>query len=204
LFLTATSVSGKLGAVLPASQDIPKTATVEINLLNAPGINEAGSRWEIAYEFRIASDATLWEAWRLGKAKAESKARVGELVKEGVVKKTLRSPENRKVLLQIPLSIQIQERLRNQPRDLVKITPGKMSPEEIKLSREQEMKSQAFLLYSTLNIYDAKLKRTLIIPASFTWSFASYPEARFEIKLEINSDGSYSVNSSLPTKMRSD
>jgi hypothetical protein len=200
LFLAAGSVSGKLGAGLPISHEIPKTATVEIILLGAPGINDEGSRWEIAYEFRIANQATCYEAWKQGKFKDGSRERVGELIKEGDVKKIFRSPENRKVLFQIPFSPEIQERLRNEPRDRVKFTPGKITPEDIQLSREQEMRAQSFLFYSVINIYDARLKKTLMIPASFTWSFSSYPQARFEIKVEINSDSSYSVNTSVPTK----
>jgi hypothetical protein len=204
LSFAAGSMPAKLGVGLPVSQEIPKTATVEIVLLRAPGISDEGSRWEIAYEFRIADQATRWQAWKQRKLKTGSGERVGELIKEGVVKKTLRSQENRKVLFRIPLSPEIQERLRNHPRDWVKITPGKITPEDIKLSREQEMKAQAFLFYSVINIYDAKLKKTIMISYPQSWDFGSYPQARFEIKVEINSDGSYRVNSSLPTKTRSD
>lgn len=202
LFFAAGSVSGKPGTALPISQEIPKMAVVEITLLRAPGINDGGSRWEIAYEFRIASEAALWEAGKQGKFKAGSEERVGELIKGGGVKKMFRSPDNRRVVFQIPFGSEIQERLRNQPRDRVKIRPGRISPEDIKLSKEQEMRAQAFLFYSVIEIYDAKLKKTIMIPASRTWDFDTYPQARFEIKVEINNDGSYSVNSSLPTKVR--
>lgn len=204
VFLVAGNVSGNLRAGLPIPQEVPKTATVEIILLRAPGINHKGSRWEIAYEFRIANQITLWEAWKQRKLKGAGEERVGELIKEGTIKKTFRSSENQKVLFHIPLSPEIQERLRNQPRDLVKITPGNITPEDIKHSREQETKTQIFLFYPVINIYDAKLKKNIIIPASRTWGFGGYPQARFEIRVEINDDGSYSVNSSLPTKKRSD
>ncbi|SRR6266446_2332591 len=199
LFL-AVCTSDKVAAGLPIPQEVPRTASVEIVLLSAPGINDEGTRWEIAYEFRIANDATLWQAAKQGKFKNGSRERVGELIKGGDVKKILRSPENRQVLFQIPLSSEIQERLRNQPRDSIKIVPGKITPEDIRLSREQEMRMQSFLFYSVINIYDAKLKKTLMIPATFTWSFGSYPQALFGIRVEINSDGGYSLNTSLPTK----
>jgi hypothetical protein len=202
-FLVVGSVSGKLRAGLPIRQEIPKTATVEIILLGAPGINEEGSNWEIAYEFRIANQATCYEAWKQGKFKDGSRERVGELIKEGDVKKIFQSRENRKVLFQIPFSPQIQEKLRNEPRNRFKFTPGKITPEEIKLSREQEMRAQSFLFYSVINLYDARLKKTLMIPARFHWPFGSYPQARFEIKIAINNDGSYSVNTSLPAETAS-
>lgn len=182
-----------------ASQEIPKAATVEIVLLKAPGINVEGSRWEIAYEFRIANEVTLWNA--RNDLKAGSGKRFGELIKEGMVKGTLRPPASRKVVFRIPFSSEIQERLRNQPRDRVN-TPGQMTPEDIRLLKEQEMKSQVFLFYPIISIYDAKLKKQFIIPELRLWDFVDYPQARFEIKVEINNDGSYSVNSSVPARVR--
>jgi hypothetical protein len=200
LFLAGGNVPGNPLARLPTPQAIPRAATVEIVLLKAPGINDEGSRWEIAYEFRIINQADDWQAWKQGKFKAGGGERVGELIKEGSVKETLRSPANRKVVFKIPFSPEIQERLRNQPREQVKTTPGQITPEEIRLLKEQEMKRQIFLFYPVINIYDAKLKKNIIIPASRTWTFAEYPEARFEITVEINDDGSYRAKSSLPTK----
>ncbi|MDQ1640209.1 MAG: hypothetical protein QOF62_3548 [Pyrinomonadaceae bacterium] len=202
LFLAAGSLPGKHAAALPIPPEIPKTATVEIVLLNAPGINDAGSNWEIAYEFRIATEAALWQVWKERQLGTVSAARVGELIKEGGVKKILVFPENRKILFQIPLSPEIQERLRNQPRDLVEISPGKVSPEAIKLSREQEMRSQVFLFHPIISVYDAKLKKTIMIQYPQAWGFASHLQARFQIKVDIHDDGSYSVNTSLPTKAR--
>ncbi|HSS21758.1 MAG TPA: hypothetical protein VLL54_16920 [Pyrinomonadaceae bacterium] len=201
LFLGTSSVAGE-GASFQTSQEIPKTATVEIILLAAPGIDEQGSSWEIAYEFCIANQAALYEAWKQGKFADGGQERVGELIKESNIKKMLLSPENRKISFQIPLSPEIQERLRNEPRDQLKMTPGKPTSEERSLIREREMKLQSFLFRSVLNVYDAKLKQTLMIPARFHWSFGNYPEARFQINVEIKSDGKYSVNTSLPTKTR--
>lgn len=199
LFLTAGSAPDNLRARMPASQEIPKAATVKV-ILKTPGINDEGSRWEIAYEFRIANEITLWEAWKQRKSNGGPEQRVGELIKEGVFRESLRSPENRQAVFQIPLSPEIQGRLRNQPRERFQTTPGKITPEEIKLLKEQEIKSQNFLFYSTLNIYDAKLKRNFIIPASRTWRFEDNPDAQFEIKVEVHDDGSYSVTSPPSTK----
>jgi hypothetical protein len=183
---------------------VPRSATVEILLLKAPGINATGSKWEIAYDFRIANQATEWKAWKEGKLKGGSEQRVGELIKEGAVEKPLHSPESRRVVFQIPFNSEIQVRLKEQPRDLDKVTPDKVTPEDIKLLKDQEMKIQVFFFHCTINIYDATLKKTFIIPASRVWPFSSYPQARFEIKVEIHDDGSYSVKSSLPAKESSD
>jgi len=204
LFLAASSTPSNLLKSVQASQEIPKAATVRITLVNAPGINNEGSRWEIAYELRIINQADDWKAWKLGKFKAGSEERVGELIKEGSGKNPLRFPENRQMVFKIPFSPEIQERLRNQPRDQVKHTAGKITPEEIQLLKEQEIKSQIFLFYPIINVYDAKLKKNIIIPQQLSWNFDGYPDAQFEIKIEIHDDGSYSFKSSLPTRKPSD
>jgi hypothetical protein len=190
-------------AAVSISQDVPKTATVEIVLLTAPGINDRGTRWEIAYQFRIINQADDWLAWNQRTFKAESGNRLGELIKEGAIKGMLRPPANREVVLHIPFTAEIQERLRNQPKEWAKITPGHITPEQIRLSQEQETKTQIFLFYPIITVYDAKLKKNIIIEALRAWTFADYRQAKFKITLEIHEDGSYSTKSSLPTKVRS-
>jgi hypothetical protein len=204
LFFAISNAPDNLRASVKASQEIPKVATVKIVLLKAPGLNEEGSRWEMSYEFRIANEITLWEAWKQRKSSGGSEQRTGDLIKEGSFRESLRSPKNREVVFRIPLSPEIQKRLRNQPRERVKASSGQRTPEEIRLLKEQEIKSQVFLFYTVINIYDARLKKNLIIPASRSWSFDSNPQAQFEIKVEINSDGSYSVKSPPTAKKASD
>lgn len=194
LFLAVGSVPGKLRASMKASQEIPKTATVKVVLLNAPGINDEGSRWEIAYELRLANEITLWKAWKQGQVDGGSEQRVGDFIKEGVFRQSLRSPKNREAVFHIPFSPEIQEKLRNQPRERVKDFQGRpRTPEEIKQLKEQEIKSQVFMFYEVIKVYDARLKKNFIIPASRSWAFDDHPDAQFEIKIEINSDGSYNI-----------
>jgi hypothetical protein len=100
------------------------------------------------------------------------------------------------------LSSEIRERLRNQPQERIKLTAASANAENIRLSREQEKTAQVFLFYSTLNLYDARLQRNIILAIWRTWMFNAYPEARFEIILEINGDGGYKVSTPLPTKAR--
>lgn len=204
LFLAVGSVPGKLRASMKAAQEVPKAATIKVVLVNAPGINDEESKWEIAYEFRLANEITLWKAWKQRQTNGGSEQRVGDLIKEGVFRESLRSPKNREALFHIPLSPEIQEKLRDQPRERVKDSQGQRTPEEIKQLKEQEIKSQVFMFYEVINIYDARLKKNFMIPASRSWSFDGNPDAQFEIKIEINSDGSYSIKSSVPTKKRSD
>lgn len=177
-----------------ALEEVPKAATVEVYLLKAPGIDDDRSRWEIAYEFRIANDKTIFDERK--KLTEGSGERVGELIKEGAIKQPLKSAENRKAVFQVPFSPEIRERLRNHPREQLKISSGNLTPEVAKLVDEMEMRSQTFLFYTIISVYDARLKRNIIIPTLRSWSFGAFPEARFEIKIEINSEGGYSVNSS--------
>ena len=195
--LSQESKSGQL-----PSQQVPKSATIEIVLLKAPGIDDEGSRWEIAYEFRLSNEAAIFEAHKQEKSQG-AEVRVGELIKEADGKKSLRPPENHKFVFEIPFSPEIQERLRTQPKDMVKPPPGAITPEVIKQLREQEMKSQVLLFYSVINIYDARLKKNIMIPIPTSWTLAKYPNARFEIRIEVNSDGSYSWNRSSPANTSS-
>jgi hypothetical protein len=187
----------------PPAPKIPTAATIEIVLLTAPGIDDEGSKWEIAYELRIinegANEAAYFEARKQGKPEV----RVGELIKEADVRKPLRPPENHKFVFEIPLSPEIQERLRNQPREHLQIAPGPITPESYKASREQDALFQIFKFYSVINVYDARLKKNILIPVDQNWSFAKYPNARFGFKIEIDSDGGASWKTSQPANSTS-
>jgi hypothetical protein len=208
VLLAVSSMPGDLRASINAPQEIPKAATVKIILAKAPGINDAGSRWEIAYELRLANEITLWKAWKQRQVNGGSELRVGDFIKEGVFRRSLQSPKNREAIFHTPLSPDIQEKLRNQPMERVRDSQGQRTPEEIKQLKEQEIKSQVFIFYEVIKIEDAKLKKNFIIPASRSWAFGDHPDAQFEIKVEINSDGGYNIKyngeSSSSTKKRSD
>ena len=203
LLLVTNGLSQELKSGQLPSQEIPKAATVEIVLLTAPGIDDEGSKWEIAYEFRITNEAANEAAYFEARKQGKPEGRVGELIKEADLKKPLRSPENHKFVFEIPFSPEIQERLRNQPSEYLKIAPGTITPERNKVLQKQETKFQVFMLYSVINIYDARLKKNILIPVNQEWSFANYPDARFGFKIELNSDGSYSWKTSSPANRRS-
>jgi len=197
-FLITNSVPGTAVSNSRSSDAIPRSVNIEILLLKAPGLNVSGSSWEIAYEFRITNALSRWTERK--KFKGASHERAGDLIKEGDVKKMLQARDNQNIVFQIPLGPEIQQRLKDQPRELVKVTSGSITPEQIRLSREQEEKSQVFLFYSVISIRDAKLRKTLTIPVNRIWDFVDYPEAKFQIRIEINNDGSYSVDSRDPKK----
>ena len=179
-----------------AAKEIPGAATVEVTLLKAPGLNLAESNWEIAYEFRITNELSLWTERK--KFDGQSTERVGDLIKQDTVSKSLDSPAGQRLQLQIPFNESTLARLRNQPTSLLKLTSANMTEENIKLNHENEVKSQVFLFYSVIRLYDAKLKKTFVMPVRRVWDFGAFPDARFEISIEINGVDSYSVKSSSP------
>ena len=204
LLLVTNDLSQQLKSRTMPSREVPRAAIIEIVLLRAPGIDDKASQWEIAYELRItneaANEAAYFAARKQGKSQGDD-ARFGELIKAADLRKPLGSPENHKFVFQIPLSAEIQERLRNQPKERVTAAPGLTSPE--KLLQEQETKFQIFKFYGVINIFDARLKKNILISVPQSWDFANYPDARFGLTIEINSDGSYRWKTSSPAKTKS-
>lgn len=163
-----------------ALQKVPRSATVAIRLLKAPGLNLPSSRWEAACEFRMIPESNLWSERE--KLKEGSTERAGDLVKKATLAKSLGSSAGQTLLLEIPFTAPTLDKLKNQPKD--RLAPG------------QDVKSQVFLFYSIISVHDARLKKTLTIPVSRMWDYANFPDARFEVNVEINDDESYSVRSS--------
>jgi hypothetical protein len=148
------------------------------------------SRWETAYELRIANEATYYEAIRQGKLKtATTQEPVGELIAKGsFTRKSFRQLKNRNIVLQLPLTKEVQEKLKEQPKDRIKLAASP-TVENIRLSKEHERKGQVFFFYSVGNFYDAKLKKNVLVPLTGIWMFGWHPKAEFEIKLEITETG---------------
>ena len=202
LLLAGNTLPQKLKGQPPAPK-IPTAATIEIVLFTAPGIDDEGSKWEIAYEFRITNEADIEAAYFAARKQGKPEGRVGELIKEADVGKPLRSSENHKFVFEIPLSPEIQERLRNQPSEHPKVAPGPITAESYKASKAQDTQFQIFKFYSVINIYDARLKKNLLIPVNQEWTFAKYPDARFGFKIEISSDGDPGWKTSRPANSSS-
>lgn len=146
-----------------------------------------------------ANEAAFFAARRQGKPEG----RVGELIKDADVRKPLRSLQNHKFVFEIPFSPEIQERLRNQPREHLKIAPGPITPESYQASKAQDTQFQVFKFYSVINIFDARLKKNILIPVDQEWTFAKYPDARFGFKIEIDSDGGASWKTNRPANSTS-
>lgn len=178
---------------------VPKSTTIKINLLDLPGIKNEKSSWEISYELRILDEESNYYAVKAGKFKADSTEKVGEIIGKGnFTKKELWNKKNLEITQVIPFDEATQEKLRNQPKNPINLATAVLDEKTVKLAKEQERSSQIFLFYGTAIIYDANLKKNIIIPLTWTYRFATYPDAKFEMTLKINPDGTYSAKRVLP------
>lgn len=149
--------------------EVPKEALIVINFLDLPGKENIKSSWEVSYELRMVNAALFDEAGKSGKFKdmLMEEEKVGNLVDKGSFRKiNLSQTENRQVVLKIPFDEKIREQLKN----------------------AQKLK-QVFLFYGSTIVFDAKLKKNIIIPLSWVWVYEIYPDAKFgmEFKIEENS-----------------
>ncbi|MGI8668226.1 MAG: hypothetical protein ACR2J3_00065 [Aridibacter sp.] len=166
--------------------EVPKEATIVINFLGLPGKDNLKSNWEVSYELRIIDRKSETEAVKAGRLKymSSEEEKIGDFILKNSFRKTnLSQTENRQVVLKIPLDEKIRAKLKN----------------------AQELK-QTFLFYGSALVFDAKLKKNIIIPLSWIWRYELYPEANFgmEFKIEENSgdsDYTYMRNTFVPEKL---
>jgi hypothetical protein len=181
--LAAPGFSQQRENVSSSATKAPSVATIEIFLIDAPGINDETSRWEINYKFGMTTEALLFEAHKRG-----DDDRIGDLIKEGSIQRPLKPKENRKIILRFPLNAEIQKLLTDQPS-----MPDQTSM-TIEQSRDYEKHAQNFSFHSIVEIYDARLQRKVILPIGGAWPYVSYPDARFEINIKIDAKGDHVVN----------
>jgi len=182
-----------------------KTATIKITLLDLPGVNLEKSKWEVAYELRIASQKELSDASTDGRLTLNAEQKLGEFVaKSSFTKNILSKKENREVVLTIPLDKKIQEKLAGELESLAKSNhaPNKNTSET---STERAVKTQIFVMYANVLVYDAKLKKNIIVP--FNWvlpfaRFAHFPGANFQMTFQIAENGEYARSMVLPEKSK--
>lgn len=182
------------------SNVVPKTTTVKFSLLDLPGVKDDASKWEISYELRLITEKERYEAGKKDKLKQmENNEKLGVLVSKGnFAKSVLSESRNREVVFNTSISKEIQERLRNEPKNRVNLGEVKLTDEVIKKSKEDEAKAQVFLLYANAIVYDAKLRKNVIVPLSRILPFARHPKANFEMTLRVTENGNYISDVVLP------
>jgi len=167
----------------------PASVTVEIFLADAPGINVDGGRWEINYELSMVTDELL-----IASIKRKEEEPRGDLIKQDFFKGPLKSIDNRKVPLTIPLDEEMQNRLRNQPP---MPNPATLTAQQ---SRDYEKAAQNFAFRAVVEIYDGRLRKTVIVPVHGTWGYDTFPEARFPIQIKIKAEDTFEVAYPKPPK----
>jgi hypothetical protein len=167
----------------------PASVTVEIVLADAPGINVDDSRWEINYELSMVTHELL-----IASIKGKEEEPRGDLIKQGSFKSSLKSIENRKVSLTIPLDEEMQNRLRNQPPTP---NPATLTAQQ---SRDYEKVAQNFAFRAVVEIYDGRLRKNVIVPVHGMWGYETFPDARFPIQIKIKAEDTFEVAYPKPPK----
>ena len=181
-----------------------KAATIKVTLLNLPGVNLEKSKWELAYELRIASEKELFDAMTNGRLNLDADKKLGEFVaKSSFTKNALSEKENREAFLTVPLDQKIQAKLTGELEMLGKSAANdKNTPEA---TAERRLKAQNFVMYANILVYDAKLKKNIVVP--FNWilpfaRFAHFPGANFQMTFQIDEKGEYARSMVLPEKTK--
>ena len=188
------------------SKNALENATIKITLLNLPGVNLEKSKWEMSYELRITNRKQVSDATTNGRLEdLNAIPKLGEFVaKNSFTKNDLSKKENREAAFTIPLDKKMQERLAGDLENQVKFdelaAQDKITPE---LSAERQMKTQYFVMYGNILVYDAKLKKNIVVP--FDWimpftRFSHLPGANFEMSFEIKENGDVNKKVVLPER----
>lgn len=183
----------------------PKAAIVKISLLDLPGVKDEKSKWEFSYQLRLITEKEMNEAARTGKLKQmDDEEKLGVLVGQGnFTKNALSKNENREVTLNIPLTEEIQARLKKQPKNRAKLSASAPDEKTIESIKNSQSEAQVFLLYASALVYDAKLKKNLLIPMSWIMPFYRHPDANFAMVFEIAEDGGINRRIIIPENSKS-
>lgn len=177
----------------------PKQAEINIKLTNTPGINNQKSTWEMGYELRIIDSDAFYDLAKSGELMKEgSDVKHGELIAKNSFKKSdLSQTKNRETNLQIPFDEKAIEKLKVELQKLSSNQNASGNKTNAKI-KSPETKSQVFLFYANALIYDAKLKKSVIVPFDWILPFSRHPNAKFEMEIEINADGTFNKKVVLP------
>lgn len=181
LFVVAVvmSCSGLLTSaqtVAAASSKLKHSLPAEISLTVAvetmPGLTDANSFWEGVYELRITD-------WNSVTPAALSDSEFGLVLTQLTsIKRSLVGKDERSVLISLPVEGELRKRL-----------------------EAEENAPQAFLLRSTIGLFDAKLGRRYALKVNRVWQFKLFRDGKSRITLTIEPDGSYGVWGPFPDQL---
>jgi hypothetical protein len=183
-----------------------KAATIKITLLDLPGVNLEKSKWEVAYELRIITRKELYGVMVNGRLNLDADKKIGEFIaKDSFTKNILSKKENREVILTVPLDDKIQKKLADELESISKSNAAAPNGDSSEPAAERGTKTQVFVMYAKALVYDAKLKKNIIVP--FNWllpfaRFAHFPGANFQTTFQIKENGEFAKSIVLPEKTK--
>jgi hypothetical protein len=150
----------------------PEEIRLIVTVEEMPGISNPKSFWEGSYEIRVADWNTVVE-----KTKSGGLQETGLVIsRQSFSKRTLIEKDNRDARISIPVKGPLLQRL-------------------------QTNNPQAFLLRSTVRVFDAQLDQNFAIELNRVWEAKLFPDGEATITIKIEPDGDYSVWGPLPKKL---
>jgi hypothetical protein len=144
----------------------PRNLTLTFELQDLPGIKEAGSYWEVSYQWRIA-DRQEFNRWSDAGEDPATLDGVGMLLSSQSFKLSgLSESRNRRFEVSVPVKDELLERL-----------------------SEADRRPQVSWLYANLLIHDAKLGTDVIRKVNPAWGPDFYREGVSRVRIELLPDG---------------
>lgn len=144
----------------------PDNLTLAFELLDLPGIDEAGSYWEVSYQWRIA-DRQEFNRWSDAGEDPVTLASVGMLLSSQSFKLSgLSESRNRRFEVSVPVKDKLLERLSGADR-----------------------RQQVVWLDATVRIHDVKLRMDVIRKVNPAWGPNFYREGVSRVRIELLPDG---------------
>jgi hypothetical protein len=155
---------------------VPAEIKVILTVEEMPGIENPKSFWEGVYEIRVADWHTIVEKTKSGSGDVEESG--GVLLQSSFTSRSFSGKENRTLIISVPVNGALLERLQQQPQN-----------------------PQAFLLRSTVRLFDAQLDRNFALKVNRIWRLKLFPDGVATITIKIKPDGSSSVWGPIPKEM---
>lgn len=162
---------GNSRAAINNQSKLPVDIKLRLEVAELPGQNNPKSFWEAGYEVRIVDWRTIVEVTKAGGNVKDT----GFTIAQSSFERRGLSRENSRYLISIPVKGAVLQRLEQQSQ-----TP------------------QAFLLVSTVRVYDAQLDRNFTFQVDRVWQFKLFPDGEASITIKIAPDGAFDITGPLP------
>lgn len=154
---------------------LPANIKLILSVEQLPGLESPNSFWEGAYEISVTDWRTVVDKTTAGEDIAEGRA---VLAQSSFSRRSLADQEHRKLVVSIPINGSLRERLQQQPKN-----------------------PQAFLLKSSVRLFDGKLDRNFALKVDRVWRFSLFLDGEATIAIRIKPDGSSSVWGPIPREL---